>query len=106
MTSLLTAQFKISNYLTELVGSPGKALAQPLVLPVGVVGGRGAGGAHRGGGGARVPLPDGRYGGGWWGRQTSTGRLHLQRHPVELLLVRDHLHGLQVGLDSPHHLCL
>ena len=98
--------FKQSKYLTELVWSPSQALAQPLVLAVGVVGGGGAGGAHGGGGGARVPLPDGRYGGGRWRREATTGRLHLQGHPVQLLLVGDHLHRLQVGLHSPHHLGL
>ena len=95
-----------SKTLTKLVGSPGQALAQPLVLPVGVVGGGGTGGAHGGGGGGGVPLPDGRYGGGGGGRETTTGRLHLQRHSVELLFVGDHLHGLQVGLHSSHHLGL
>ena len=40
------------------------------------------------------------------GGEASAGRLHLLGHPVQLLLVSDDLHALEVRLDPPHHLGL
>jgi hypothetical protein len=40
------------------------------------------------------------------GGRRSSARLTLQRQHVQLVLVLDHLHVVQVGLDAPHHLRL